>query len=153
MPPADRNLGGFVSGMDARVSGSWRLGVTAGYSQSAISVDARHSALTWFIGHMAGEQLLELLRRRGLVVRHIHYRETSPAGPLCPAGPPHPLSPASDFLWPSKPNLQLVAPDVALIASPLDWWQKNWPYFGEISGGRDWDRTSDPCDVNAVLSR
>jgi outer membrane autotransporter protein len=40
---ADRNLGGFVSGMDANVGGSWRLGLATGYSQSDISVDARHS--------------------------------------------------------------------------------------------------------------
>jgi outer membrane autotransporter protein len=38
---ADRNLGGFVSGMDAHVTGSWRLGVATGASFSDISVDAR----------------------------------------------------------------------------------------------------------------
>lgn len=40
---ANRNLGGFVSGMDARVAGSWRAGFAAGGSRSDISVDARHS--------------------------------------------------------------------------------------------------------------
>ena len=58
---ADRNLGGFVSGMDALVTGSWRLGVATGFSQSAISVDKRHSAadvqsvdLAGYAGGMAG---------------------------------------------------------------------------------------------------
>jgi outer membrane autotransporter protein len=37
---ADRNLGGFVSGMDARVAGSWRAGLATGASFSDISVDA-----------------------------------------------------------------------------------------------------------------
>ena len=41
---ADRNLGGFVSGMDANIGGTWRLGVATGFSQSDISVDARRSA-------------------------------------------------------------------------------------------------------------
>lgn len=58
---ADRNLGGFVSGLDARIADTWRLGLGAGYSQSNISVADRHSAadvdsfhLTGYTGGMAG---------------------------------------------------------------------------------------------------
>lgn len=51
---ANRNLGGFVSGMDARMNGTWRLGVAAGYSQSDISVDARHSGADVNSFHLAG---------------------------------------------------------------------------------------------------
>jgi autotransporter-associated beta strand protein len=41
---ANRNLGGFVTGMDAQVGGSWRLGLATGFSQSNINVDARFSS-------------------------------------------------------------------------------------------------------------
>jgi outer membrane autotransporter protein len=51
---AERNLGGFVSGMDARVSGTWRLGLATGYSQSDISVDALHSGAEVESFHLAG---------------------------------------------------------------------------------------------------
>jgi outer membrane autotransporter protein len=51
---ADRDLGGFVSGMDARVSGTWRLGLAAGYSESDISVDARRSSADVESFHLAG---------------------------------------------------------------------------------------------------
>ena len=51
---ATRDLGGFVSGLDARVSGTWRLGMAAGYSQSNISVDARNSAADVESFHLAG---------------------------------------------------------------------------------------------------
>lgn len=51
---ANRNLGGFVSGMDARVAGSWRAGFAAGGSWSDISVDARHSAADVSSFHLAG---------------------------------------------------------------------------------------------------
>ena len=58
---ADRNLGGFISGMDAHVMGSWRLGVATGFSQSTTSVERRHSAadvqsvdLAGYAGGMAG---------------------------------------------------------------------------------------------------
>ncbi len=58
---AERDLGGFLSGMDARVSGTWRVGLAAGFSQSDISVDAQHSAadvesfnLAGYAGGMAG---------------------------------------------------------------------------------------------------
>ena len=41
---ADRTLGGFVSGMDADIGGSWRAGVATGYAQSNTGVDARLSS-------------------------------------------------------------------------------------------------------------
>ena len=40
---ASRDLGGFLSGMDARFGGDWRLGVATGLSQSNIDVDTRAS--------------------------------------------------------------------------------------------------------------
>jgi outer membrane autotransporter protein len=62
---AGRDLGGFVSGMDARVSGAWRGGIAAGYSVSDVSVAARHSAaevesfnLAAYAGGMAGQLAL-----------------------------------------------------------------------------------------------
>ena len=51
---ADRNLGGFVSGMDANIGGTWRLGVATGFSESDISVDARRSAADVESFHLAG---------------------------------------------------------------------------------------------------
>ena len=51
---AYRDLGGFVSGMDANVGGSWRLGVATGFSQSNIAVDARHSGADVDSFHLAG---------------------------------------------------------------------------------------------------
>jgi outer membrane autotransporter protein len=51
---ADRNLGGFVSGMDAHVAGSWRLGLVTGASFSDISVDARHSGADVDSFHLGG---------------------------------------------------------------------------------------------------
>jgi len=58
---ADRSLGGFVSGMDAQVSGSWRVGLATGASFSTVNVDARYSSsdietyhLGGYIGGMAG---------------------------------------------------------------------------------------------------
>jgi outer membrane autotransporter protein len=51
---ADRNLGGFVSGMAARVGGSWRLGLATGGSSSDISIDARHSGAEVDSFHLAG---------------------------------------------------------------------------------------------------
>jgi len=50
----DRNRGGFVSGVDARVAGSWRIGVAAGYSKSSLNVDARHSSADVDTFHLAG---------------------------------------------------------------------------------------------------
>ena len=41
---ADRDLGGFVSGMDAQLSGSWRAGLATGASFSNVDVDARYSS-------------------------------------------------------------------------------------------------------------
>jgi outer membrane autotransporter protein len=49
-----RDLGGFLSGLDARIGGTWRLGLGAGYSQSDISVSDRHSAADVESFHLAG---------------------------------------------------------------------------------------------------
>jgi outer membrane autotransporter protein len=58
---ADRDLGGFVSGMDAAVSGSWRAGLATGASFSDVSVDDRYSSadvesytIGGYLGGMAG---------------------------------------------------------------------------------------------------
>ena len=58
---ADRDLGGFMSGMDAQVSGSWRVGLTTGASFSNIDVNDRYSSadvdsftLGGYTGGMAG---------------------------------------------------------------------------------------------------
>lgn len=50
---ADSVLGGFLSGVDAPVSGSWRLGLATGFSQSDIDVDARHSTAAVDSTHLA----------------------------------------------------------------------------------------------------
>jgi outer membrane autotransporter protein len=51
---ADRDLGGFVSGMDAQISGSWRAGLAAGGSISDVSVADRHSSADVESFHLAG---------------------------------------------------------------------------------------------------
>jgi outer membrane autotransporter protein len=51
---ASRDLGGFVSGMDARIGGTWRAGLGAGYSQSNVSVADRHSNAEVESFHLAG---------------------------------------------------------------------------------------------------
>ena len=58
---ADRDLGGFVSGMDADIGGSWRVGLATGASFSNVDVDARYSSadvesytLGGYVGGMAG---------------------------------------------------------------------------------------------------
>jgi outer membrane autotransporter protein len=51
---ANRNLGGFVSGIDARVTGSWRFGLAAGYSQSNLDVDKRYSSADVNSFHLGG---------------------------------------------------------------------------------------------------
>ena len=54
---ANRNLGGFVSGMDAQVAGSWRVGIVTGSSFSNVGVDARYSSAqvkTYDLGGYAG---------------------------------------------------------------------------------------------------
>jgi outer membrane autotransporter protein len=58
---ANRNLGGFVSGMDAQVGGSWRAGLATGASFSNVDVNARYSSgqvksyhLGGYLGGMAG---------------------------------------------------------------------------------------------------
>jgi len=58
---ASRDLGGFVSGMDAGIGGSWRAGLATGASFSNVDVDARYSSadvetyhLGDYLGGMAG---------------------------------------------------------------------------------------------------
>ncbi|GFO82647.1 MAG: hypothetical protein A49_22740 [Methyloceanibacter sp.] len=58
---ADRDLGGFISGMDANVGGTWRVGLATGASFSNVSIDDRHSGadvdsyhLGGYVGGMAG---------------------------------------------------------------------------------------------------
>ncbi|MGH6792221.1 MAG: autotransporter domain-containing protein, partial [Methyloceanibacter sp.] len=58
---ADRDLGGFISGIDTQISGTWRAGLAAGGSWSNISVGDRHShaevesfQLAGYAGGMAG---------------------------------------------------------------------------------------------------
>jgi outer membrane autotransporter protein len=58
---ADRDLGGFLSGIDAGIGGSWRAGLAAGGSWSNVSVDARRSSaevesfnLAGYAGGLAG---------------------------------------------------------------------------------------------------
>jgi outer membrane autotransporter protein len=51
---ADRDLGGFISGMDAQVSGSLRVGVATGASFSNVSVDARYSGADVESYHLGG---------------------------------------------------------------------------------------------------
>ena len=41
---AERNLGGFVSGVDARIGNGWRAGIATGYMRSDLSVAARASS-------------------------------------------------------------------------------------------------------------
>ncbi|BAQ17140.1 hypothetical protein GL4_1686 [Methyloceanibacter caenitepidi] len=50
----DRNLGGFLSGMDASVGGSWRVGVATGASFSDVSVDQRYSGANTTTYHLGG---------------------------------------------------------------------------------------------------
>jgi outer membrane autotransporter protein len=51
---ADRNLGGFISGMDAHVGGSWRVGLATGASFSDVSVDKRYSGANTKTYHLGG---------------------------------------------------------------------------------------------------
>jgi outer membrane autotransporter protein len=51
---ANRDLGGFISGMDAQVSGSWRVGLATGASFSNVDVDARYSAADIETYHLGG---------------------------------------------------------------------------------------------------
>ncbi|MEM7398894.1 MAG: autotransporter domain-containing protein, partial [Pseudomonadota bacterium] len=51
---ADRNLGGFISGMDARLAGSWRVGLATGASFSDVSVDERYSGANTSTYHLGG---------------------------------------------------------------------------------------------------
>ncbi|MDJ0513734.1 MAG: autotransporter domain-containing protein [Methyloceanibacter sp.] len=51
---ADRDLGGFISGMDADVGGGWRVGLATGASFSDVSVDARYSGANTSTYHLGG---------------------------------------------------------------------------------------------------
>ena len=65
---ASRQLGGFVSGLDAGVGGGWRLGAATGFSQSDINVDARHSSAdvnTVYLAGFAGGNLGPFAVRSG----------------------------------------------------------------------------------------
>jgi outer membrane autotransporter protein len=65
---ANRDLGGFVSGMDAQVSGSWRAGLATGASFSNIDVNARSSAAdvdSYYLGGYTGGMAGPLALRGG----------------------------------------------------------------------------------------
>ncbi len=51
---ADRNLGGFISGMDADVWNGWRVGIATGASFSDVSVDQRYSGANTKTYHLGG---------------------------------------------------------------------------------------------------
>ncbi|MEM8573891.1 MAG: autotransporter domain-containing protein [Pseudomonadota bacterium] len=51
---ADRNLGGFISGMDADVWNGWRVGIATGASFSDVSVDQRYSGANTQTYHLGG---------------------------------------------------------------------------------------------------
>ncbi|WP_158007390.1 autotransporter outer membrane beta-barrel domain-containing protein [Methyloceanibacter stevinii] len=51
---ADRNLGGFISGMDASVWNGWRVGIATGASFSDVSVDERYSGANTKTYHLGG---------------------------------------------------------------------------------------------------
>ncbi|MEW5424407.1 autotransporter domain-containing protein [Amorphus sp. 3PC139-8] len=56
----DRSIGGFAVGLDRAVGSAARLGVLAGYAQSSVDVDARHSSAdveTTSLGAYAAAQL------------------------------------------------------------------------------------------------
>ena len=64
----DSSIGGFISGLDARVFGSWRVGIAGGYSQSNFSTVALHSsgvAKTAHLGVYAGGDLGPFALRGG----------------------------------------------------------------------------------------
>ncbi|MEM8644451.1 MAG: autotransporter domain-containing protein, partial [Pseudomonadota bacterium] len=51
---ADRNLGGFISGMDADVWHGWRVGIATGASFSDVSIDQRFSGANTKTYHLGG---------------------------------------------------------------------------------------------------
>ncbi|YBV93884.1 autotransporter domain-containing protein (plasmid) [Phyllobacteriaceae bacterium JZ32] len=64
----DQSTGGFVTGFDAAVAESWRLGVMAGYSRSSFDVDGRGSGDSdnYHIGVYGGGHWNALSLRSGL---------------------------------------------------------------------------------------
>jgi outer membrane autotransporter protein len=49
----ERKLGGFVSGMDAALGGTWRAGLATGYAQSNSSFGSRHASIDVDSVHLA----------------------------------------------------------------------------------------------------
>ena len=65
---AQRNLSGFVSGMDANIGDGWRAGLATGYMQSNINVDARASSAdleSYVLAGYAGGSLGPIALRSG----------------------------------------------------------------------------------------
>ncbi|HML92602.1 autotransporter domain-containing protein [Methyloceanibacter sp.] len=65
---ADRDLGGFISGMDASVGDTWRVGVATGASFSDVSVKDRYSSAnvsTYHLGGYAGGKVEGFALRGG----------------------------------------------------------------------------------------
>ncbi|MEM8574418.1 MAG: autotransporter domain-containing protein [Pseudomonadota bacterium] len=65
---ADRNLGGFISGMDAGIWDGWRVGLATGASFSDVSVDERYSGAntsTYHLGGYVGGDVSGLALRAG----------------------------------------------------------------------------------------
>ena len=66
---AQRNLGGFVSGMDAGMGDGWRAGLATGYMQSNINVGARSSSAdvnSYILAGYAGGGLGPIAIRSGV---------------------------------------------------------------------------------------
>lgn len=65
---ADRNLGGFISGMDANIDDTWRVGVATGASFSDVSIDQRYSTAnvqSYYLGGYAGGMAGDFALRGG----------------------------------------------------------------------------------------
>jgi len=65
---ARRDLGGFMSGMDADIGGSWRAGVATGASFSNVDVDARLSSAdveSYYLGAYTGGMVGRFVLRGG----------------------------------------------------------------------------------------
>ena len=74
VPPAsaDRDLGGFISGLDASLGrkpgGNWRVGLATGASFSDVNVDERHSnarVQTYHLGGYVGGNVGDIVLRGG----------------------------------------------------------------------------------------
>jgi autotransporter-associated beta strand protein len=72
----DRSVGGFILGADASLDNRYRLGVTGGYTQSTLSVDARASSGhvdSTFAGVYGGATLNALQLRGGALYAYNRY--------------------------------------------------------------------------------